>query len=508
MQNRSIQRPQDSPFFSEPQGAAKPPRTWVQLLAVDSQLSYHDPWDFARWVRAKSGLAGVPPAFRWAALALWVSSLPALILAAGQLAQQPSVAYLPWFICSLLAGLWAFNEVPGNLRITVSACVTAGAFATGGFGLGVACGTITALSSWAVSGAVRRPARAYVFLANWSNLVLSAAAGAITLELILGMPGQADLAGKLASNRFLLAFPAGVATYVLTNTALASLSLASLRRSRWAATWKEMYSGVGLLFSIGMLQALSFIIAFGSWGALGAGEAGTFVAFLVILILLGAGKQCVLQHEAREHILCMAEMLRAATRPRNGFYPFSTYLLDRLLTQGTRRFLSGIPTEELTFEAEEAVLDAEIAWKLGASRQSIRAYLAQHETPTGTGPFGLKELGMPVWSPAFPERVERPGPENGDRERGRWSRQVLRSLLDAARPPDGHAADENRKWNRLALSGARTVHSIVERYDFGRRLSLSEDQEWWTTCELAGFGLTPAPEGAVAREDPEPSPGC
>lgn len=484
-----------------------PDRSWVQLLAADSQLSYCDPVDFTRWLRSSPPPLFIPPAFRGAALALFATSVPALILAAVELARHPSLVYVPWLICSLLAGMWPFYEVPGHLRISPSAFVTVAAFVTSGFSLGVWCATVTAVASWAASGGLRTRSRGHFFLANWANLVLAAAAGAMVFDRVLGLTGDVNFTSKLASDRFLAAYPASLAAYVAVNTTLASLGNAARHQESFAGAWKRSYAPVGLLLSVGVVQVLSFIIAFGSWGGLATDSAGTLVAFLITLILLGAGKQAVLQHEARSHIGCLAALLRVVTRPDHRKYPLAAHLLDGLLAQGTRRFLSGIPPEELTFEAEEAVFDAEIAWKLGASENSMRSYLAQHETPEGSGPFGLRELGLPVWSPSFPRNVERPRPVGREKQKPEWGDSVLRCLLDAADPPAGDLADENRKWSRLARSGARTVHSILERYDFGRRLTQAEDLHWWVTCDLAGFQPSGEAESPLAQEDIEPQAG-
>jgi hypothetical protein len=443
--------------------------------------------------------------FHWAAVALFVTALPALVLAATQLSHQPSLLYVPWLVCSLMAGLWAFYEIPGHLRITASGFVTVAALATAGFAVAICCATITALASWASSLARTKKANTYLFLSNWATLVLSAAAGTMAFDVILGLPEGSDFSARLASNRFLLAFPAGTVCYVLVNTVLASLAGATQRQWPMVSTWKRFYSGAGMLFTVGLIQSLAFIVAFGSWGALGNGAIGTGVAFLIVLFLLGAGKQAVLQHETREHIRRLAILLRTVSRPEHRKHPVARYLLEDLLTQGTQRFLLGIPPEELTFEAEEAVLDAEIAWKLGASEQSIRSYLMLHETPEGTGPFGRKELPLPVWSPSFPRGIAASfAEETPDDEKRDWTRPVIGDLVDAASPEVGDLRGEHRKWIRLASSAARTVHSILERYDYGRQLNLDEDLSWWQSCELAGFGAEASAAEHLQPEGPEP----
>ncbi len=480
------------------------PRTWVQLLVVDGQLSYEDPPDFTRWVKAGTKPVFLPSQFRWAVLGLFLAALPALAVAAVGMAHQPILFYVPWFVCSLVAGLLPFYEVPGHLRVTMSAFVTVAALSTGGLPIAVACATITALSSWVSSLGRRKRMKAHFLAANWAVLVLSAAAGSLAFDRVLGLPGGAAFDVKVASSWFLIAFPVGSAVYVLVNTSLVSLARAVLTGHPWLPTWRYCFSPIGLIFSIGILQTLSFIIAFGSWGALGAGTAGTVIAFLIILLLLGVGKQAVYQQEARQSIRCLAGLLRIATRPDHRKHALAVYFFEDLLVQGARRFLPGIPTQELTFEAEEAVFDAEIAWKLGASIQSVRAYLTLHETPEGSGPFGLKEPPLPVWSPAFPERGDAlPSAGAEDRE-PKWSAAVLKDLSAAARPPFEDLDDENRKWNRLALSAARTIHSLLERYDYGRRLTAGDDLLWWQSCELAGFGAAASFEPSILRENLDP----
>ncbi len=480
------------------------PRTWVQLLVVDSQLSYEDPPGCTHWIRRATRPVFQPAQFRWAALALFITALPALGLAAARLAELPVLSYLPWFVCSLMAGLLTFHEVPGQVRVTLSGFVTVAALSTSGLPVAVGCATITALSSWAATISQRKSPKSHLLAANWANLALSAAAGAIILDRVLGLPGEAGFAARIASDRFLLAFPAGSIVYVLVNTSLTSLASAVLFRRPWIPAWRSCYSVMGLVFSIGFLQTLSFIIAFGSWGALGAGTAGAVIAFLVILVLLGAGKQAVYHCEARENIRTLAGLLRTVTRPDHPKHPLAVYFVEGLLADGTRRFVSGIPPEELTFEAEEAVFDAEIAWKLGASLQAVRAYLTLHETPEGTGPFGLREPGLPVWSPVFPEGASSSLVTLGESGKAKWATAVLKDLSEAAKPPYEDLDDENRKWNRLALSGARTVHSLLERYDYGMRLGAADDLLWWQSCDLAGFGPSASPEPSLLQENPDP----
>jgi hypothetical protein len=483
-------------------GVTSAPRTWVQLLAVDSQLSYDDVPDYSRWMRKDPGAAPLTAGFRWAAVGLFLTSLPVLALAAAGMTGKPLSAWLPWVASSLAAGLWAFHETPGRVRVTPSGFVTLAALATAGLPLAVLSAVVTAVASWAVSLQSGRRLHGHTLAVNSAVLVLAAGAASAVFDTVLGVPGGAHLTDKLTSDRFLLAFPAAALTYVGINTGLTAVSLAARTARPMVAVWGQLFSGIGLFFTLGMLQSLAFIIAFGNWGLPGPEGAGTAIAFVIVSLLLGAGRQAVYQQEARSHVQCIAGLLHSATRPENRKYPLALVLLEDLLAQGTRRFLATIPPEELTFEAEEAVLGAEIAWKLGASRESIRSFLTAHENPAGSGPFGLKELPLPAWSPAFSDRMNRDTSEAMDDE-PEWMVPVFSRLAAVTRPAEELMDDEDRKWSRLALSGARTVHSLLERYDYGRRLSTPEDLEWWRSCEISGFG--PAESRLLPAEDAEPS---